>query len=85
MQTYMNHPFAQILIDWGTNKNHAAELTEMYIGSHEILTPRELQALALLPIGDVFKLTIRWFGTTLAPVARAHLVVALKTNRDLIS
>jgi len=41
--------------------------------------------LALLPIGDVFKLTIRWFGTTLAPVARAHLVVALKTNRDLIS
>jgi hypothetical protein len=83
-RTYLDHPYAQVLMSWGTGKDHAAALTEMYLGG-EMLTPRELQALALLPVGDVFKLTVRWFGTMMAPVARAHLVVSLKTNRDLIS
>jgi hypothetical protein len=80
----MDHPYAKILMIWGTDKDHAAELTESYLRG-EMLSPRELQALALMPAGDVFKLTTRWFGTTLAPVARAHLVVALKTSKSLIS
>lgn len=77
------HPYATILMTWGQDKDHAQCLTNEYLETRRTLSARELQVLVLLDVGDVFKVLTRWYGTQLAPVARAHLVHAIKTDRSL--
>ena len=85
MQTYQDHPYAVILRSWGhDDKDTANRNVHIYLDSKKMLTQRELEALALLDLGNVMKLLTRWFGTQLAPVARAHLVHEIKTNRRLV-
>ncbi len=85
MQTYQDHPYAVILRNWGrTDKDQANWLVHAYLDSKRMLTQRELEVLVLLDLGNVLKLLTRWYGTQLAPVARAHLVHEIKTNRNLI-
>lgn len=85
VRTYQDHPYATVLRTWGhVTKDEANTLVRIYLDSGRVLTQRELEALVLLDVGSVMKLLTRWYGTLIAPAARAHLVHEIKTNRRLV-